>query len=252
MPIHRSRIPSVLAPGTRIVPRGRQNWQVGINPGRRVLIPDSAENADQIDALKRGASTSTTTDLTAALARAGLLAVAPAPPVRVVVRGDLGVDIEPILAHSGILRAPTGATDAPGLFLSIGEPAREDLDPWLRQGRTHIIVRIVDGQVIVGPLVVPMQTACLRCIDCHHIDLEPEHYAVLHRYVHSTRSDGHDDTLPPLTTLLAITWALHDLTNHEYGIRPVTHSSTLTFGDDGLECVAWHRHPECACSWSST
>lgn len=253
MPPHPRQLPPFLAPGARVIRRGRDSWQIGIDPRRRVVVSSSPERDAELDALRRGATTpGQPSPLSTAMARAGLLSVPPQGPLHVVVRGSLDGTAVPFVDTAGIVVDTTSARQTPGLLLSAGEPAREELDPWLRDSRTHIVVRVVDGRVIVGPLVVPGETACLRCIDCHLIDAEPEHYAVLHRYVHAPREDGHSDAAAPLESRLALAWALRDLESHLAGRGAVTLSSTLTFGEAGVERLTWRRHPECACAWSGT
>jgi len=249
---HRPNRP-LLAPGTRIVPRGREAWQVGIDPARRVVVPDGPGVAAELGALREGRTPrGEPSPLRRSLAAAGLLAAPPRPPLTVVVSGTLGDGTHDLVATVGVRNLPSAGPDTPGILFSRGEPARELLDPWLRERRTHIVVRVVDGRTLIGPLVVPGQTACLRCLDCHVVDVEPEHYAVLHRYVQAGREDGRRDDVPAPTRHLAVTWALHDLLAHRDGLTPVTLSSTLALGDSGLECTSWHRHPQCACSWSGT
>jgi hypothetical protein len=252
MPAHRSRIRHILAPGTRVVRRGRGAWQVGIDPGRRVVVPDSPEIAAELDGLRLGTpGADEATGLTRSLGDAGLLA-RPPRTLRVVLAGSRDAELTGLLATFGVRVDRAATPGLPGLLVATGEPRRELLDPWLREGRRHIVVRVVDGRIVVGPLVVPGRTACLRCLDCHLVDIEPEHYAVLHRYAHTPREDGHGDRLPAVTRHLAVAWALHDLAAHLDGQTPVTLSSTLALGESGLECTSWHRHPECACAWSGT
>ncbi len=252
MPVHRSRIQPVLAPGTRIVRRGRGAWQVGIDRGRRVVFPDRPAVRDELEGIRLGtAEADHGSELSRTLDRAGLLA-RPRRVLRVVVPSRPDAELTALLAGLGVRVERAARPKVPGLLFAAGEPDRALLDPWLREGRSHIVARIVDGRIVVGPLVVPGRTACLRCIDCHLIDIEPEHYAVLHRYVHTPREDGYGDLAPAPTWHLAVSWALHDLTAHLDGRTPVTQSSTLSLGESGLECTTWHRHPECACSWSGT
>jgi len=226
---------------------------VGVDPGRRVVVPDSADVVEELAALRLGTTaTGEPTNLSRSLAEAGLLARPRPRWTKVVVRGTLGTDPTALLELLGVRSPRDPAHQTPGLLLSVGEPNRELLDPWLREGRSHLVVRVVDGRVIIGPLVIPGHTACLRCIDCHLVDIEPEHYAVLYRYVHTPREDGFGDEIPAVTHHLALSWALSELAAYADGLDPVSLSSTLALGESGLECTAWHRHPECGCSWSGT
>ncbi len=40
-------------------------------------------------------------------------------------------------------------------------------------GLPHLMVRLTEGDAVVGPFVVPGRTACLRCLDAHHADGRP-------------------------------------------------------------------------------
>lgn len=239
-----------LAPGVRVVRRGRDRLQVGITPGREEIVADPGPGADVLRALTVGETwpaSGPAKALVARLAEHGLLApAARRRSTTVEVMGDLGADPAPGLLRAGL--APTGGSAAPALLLSRGEPERELVDPWVRERRPHLVVRIVDGIAVLGPFVVPGSTACLRCIDAHHIDTDPEYVAVLHRYIHAARRDGRPDHVAPATTALALAWAARDLTTWLGGGHPATWSTTIALPDDGAIATAWRRHPECACA----
>jgi hypothetical protein len=235
-----------------VVRRGRDSWQIGLDPRRRVIIPDREDLHDELDALRHGTAASEPAGLSQSLAEAGLLSRPRPRSTRIEVRGTLGRGTRALLETFGVRTSKDSASDIPGLLLSVGEPDRELLDPWLREGRSHLVVRVVDGRVVIGPFVERGRGACLRCIDCHLVDIEPEHYAVLHRYVHTPREDGFGDEIPALTRHLALSWALSELATYADGLDPVSLSSTLALSESGLESTTWHRHPECACSWSGT
>jgi bacteriocin biosynthesis cyclodehydratase domain-containing protein len=182
----------------------------------------------------------------------------PATPLPVAVLGDLGtdpgVDAGPQLAGAGLVAtsADTGPPRA-GLALSCGELDRDLLDPWLRSGLPHLIVRLVDGVAVVGPLVVPGATACLRCLDEHRADEDPDHLAVVQRYAAACavpRRDGVPDPVDPLVATLITCWAVRDLRAHLDGTRPPTWSSTITLGADTVTAATWLRHPACWCAWT--
>src|SRR5215217_7250277 len=52
-------------------------------------------------------------------------------------------------------------------------PAPDAVGVLLHEGVTHLPVRVRDGLGIVGPLVIPGRTSCLRCADLHRTDLDP-------------------------------------------------------------------------------
>jgi hypothetical protein len=52
-------------------------------------------------------------------------------------------------------------------------PAPELVSQLFHDGIPHLPVRVRDGIGIVGPLVVPGRTSCLRCADLHRTELDP-------------------------------------------------------------------------------
>jgi hypothetical protein len=249
----------MLAPGLRVVVRGRDRLQVGIAE-QSAVVPRTPTHTAVLEALLDGsvppadpASRAVVDDLVAhgLVVDAGARRTAPA---WVAVVGDLGIDPAPLLTAARISPAgPRTRRDA-GLVLCRGEPDRETLDDWVRSGLPHLVVRAVDGHVVLGPLVVPGTTACLRCVDEHRADEDPEHLAVLHRYAAACRSprpDGVPDEVEPLLATLATSWAARDLRSHLDGNRPATWSSTLALGGPGgLTAATWPRHPACWCAWT--
>jgi bacteriocin biosynthesis cyclodehydratase domain-containing protein len=119
----------------------------------------------------------------------------------------------------------------------------------------HLVVRLVDGGALLGPFVVPGETACLRCIDAHESVRDPDHVAVTTRYAQasgSPRGDGVPDLDPALASI-ALAWAVRDVTAHLDGHEPSTWSRTLHLRPDPTrrEEQAWPRHPHCGCSWAA-
>ncbi|MEV4148134.1 hypothetical protein AB0J40_31030 [Amycolatopsis sp. NPDC049691] len=52
-------------------------------------------------------------------------------------------------------------------------PAPEVVAELMADGVTHLLARVRDGTAIVGPLVIPGRSSCLRCADLHRTDLDP-------------------------------------------------------------------------------
>jgi bacteriocin biosynthesis cyclodehydratase domain-containing protein len=139
--------------------------------------------------------------------------------------------------------------------LGVGELHRERLDPLLRRGTSHVVVRLVDGGAVLGPFVVPGKTACLRCIDAHQSLVDPDHVAVTTRYTEATarpRPDGMPDVVDPALATIALAWAVRDVVAHLDGAAPSTWSRTLLLRPDPTQRreERWLRHPMCACSFA--
>lgn len=268
----------VLAPGLRVVERGRGSWQVGMCAERSAVLPRSPAITQLFDALLAREAPPDALEARSTLAEladAGLIVEAgdhgpahrPAPG-RVTVLGNLGpeVGVDPaafvraagLTLHPGldstVPEASRNLGDA-ALVLSRGELDRDRLDPLMRTGTPHLPIRFVDGTAVLGPLVVPGSTACLRCLDAHRAEEDPAHYAVLRRYVEASsrpRPDGVPDPLDPLLATLLVCWGIHDLAAHLAGQRPATWSATVTVDDKlcGLTATRWLRHPACRCCWA--
>ena len=122
------------------------------------------------------------------------------------------------------------------LVLSAGELARERLDPLVRRGTSHLVVRLVDGAALVGPFVVPGVTACLRCIDAHRSDPRSRPRG-RHHPLRAGQLAGPDRTAyptspTPLLATVAVAWAVRDVVAHLDGRRPSTWSRTLLLDAD--------------------
>jgi bacteriocin biosynthesis cyclodehydratase domain-containing protein len=262
-----------LAPGLRVVRRGPAHLQIGLYDERRVVLPRTVATLDllarigrrePVDLAEPGAAT-----VVAQLVASGCAQ----PPTaleqrtarrrraRLALMGELGPpdgagpDPAALLRAAG-LGPPVALTDDPHavLVLAQGEPDRAQLDPFLRSGTPHLLVRVVDGGVVVGPFVVPGRSACLRCVDARRCDTDPDHPSVLARYGAATRAargDGCGDLAEPVLLQLALAWAVRDLVVHLDGDRPGTWSRTVRLGPEPTDLVrtAWDQHPQCGCCW---
>lgn len=65
------------------------------------------------------------------------------------------------------------------VIASTGEPTRDPFAEAVRSGIAHLVVRLDETAVRIGPLVVPGISACLNCEDLHHIDWDPAWAALL-------------------------------------------------------------------------
>lgn len=252
----------VLAPGLRVVRRGRDRLQVGLTPQRRVVLPRTAPVREVLHALQLGLQPSPGPEAGAVLER--LLAagcavlVEPTTPPAVAVRSHgpaWPVDAAELLGAAGMRPTPWATRAAAVLVLACGEPARESLDPLLREGVPHLVVTLVDGGARLGPLVEPGVTACLRCHDAHLTETDPEHLAVLTRYAEATarpRDDGAPDVSDVALATLVTGWAVRDLAAHLRGEQAATWSATATWHPGAAEPVTrrWRRRPGCGCGWA--
>ncbi len=158
-----------------------------------------------------------------------------------------------LLAASGIGLCSSRAPSL-GVLVGVGEPDRDLLDAWTRQGTPYLLVRLAEGRAVVGPFVLPGRTACLRCIDAHHADVDPAWPLLVRQYAAASGRDRRDcvpEPVDPLLTVLALGWAARDVAAHLDGARPSTWSATTVLEPEPgtLETRLWRRHPECGCRW---
>ena len=245
----------------RVLRHGADQWQVGLEPGRRLRLPDSPDVRRTLSALRRAdQACESDPDVLAALAERGLLhdeTTADDAARRVLVQcfghGEIP-DPGAVLERAGLIPVDGSPGGAPALLVGFGEPDRFLLDAWLCQGVDHLVVRLHPAEAVVGPLVVPGQGACLRCLDAHRTDEDPRWPQLVHQHAELDgrgRLDGLLDRADPVLADLALAWASRDLSSHLAGLVAPTRSATLRIPRDlgDLELVAWHQHPECVCTW---
>lgn len=248
-----------LRPGIRVSERSDRTLQVGLHPGRRLVLPDDQAvrgaltlldhgvtpgrlDAHQRDHLRRLTEAGLVADPDDDVARARALDRA-----RVDVRatGEVRASLVRALRESGVPDTP--GTDATvTVVVTIGaEPRRETVDRLVQSNRPHLLLTGVAGRLRVGPFVVPGLTACLRCLDEHLTDRDPRHPLVVEQHLTPDPAD-----LPDRAELrLALAWAARDVVTLIGGDRPTTWSATVDLEPTGPLTQQWRRHPRCGCAW---
>jgi bacteriocin biosynthesis cyclodehydratase domain-containing protein len=151
------------------------------------------------------------------------------------------------------LRGATGA-DADLVVLTdylVVDPA---LVRELHAGRIpHLLVRVRDGTGLIGPMVVPGVTSCLRCADLHRSDHDSAWPAV------AAQLRDTIGTADRATVLATAALAVNQVDRVLRAIRgsdgqlhpgpPPTLDTTLEFDVGASSIVArrWARHPRCSC-----
>lgn len=121
-------------------------------------------------------------------------------------------------------------------------------------GIAHLQVRVRDGVGLVGPLVIPGVTSCLRCADLHRCDRDAAWPAVAAQLRHTVGSADR------ATVLATAALALNQVDRVIRAVRagadvdrqaepPPALDTTLEFDVNVGSVVArrWSRHPRCAC-----
>jgi bacteriocin biosynthesis cyclodehydratase domain-containing protein len=169
----------------------------------------------------------------------------------------LAASLSELLTGAGV-PSRTGRTPRPAdrvsVLVGVGEPRRELLDQLMRDSRPHLLVRMREGEALLGPFVVPGRTACLRCVDAHLADGDPCWPLVVAQYAGrdaGERTDGVPEPVDSLLAALALAWAARDVTSYAEGRRPTTWSATIGLDPPltAIETQPWLRHPGCGCSW---
>ncbi|HWD03642.1 MAG TPA: hypothetical protein VG674_14450 [Amycolatopsis sp.] len=124
-------------------------------------------------------------------------------------------------------------------------PAPEVVADLVDSGITHLPAKVRDGTTIVGPLVVPGRSACLRCCDLHKTDLDDAWPRLASQLVDV-------DQRPDLGAVhacaaLAVAQALRVLSPNAE--PPPTWNSAMELDafEGRLRHRYWEPHPDCGC-----
>lgn len=269
----------VIAPGLPVLTRPDGDLQIGLSPRHRLRFADSASARRTLAALARGeiptdrAGRRLLERLDPALRDGGML-VQPGVPgaemaalslrhpqtaltrlaarrrteVRVV--GSLGVDPRPLLSASGLVGSGPGSRRVL-LVLCQGEPDRAALDPLVREEQPYLLLRAVEGEVLLGPFVVPGRTACLRCVDAYLAQDEPAYPLLVSRSARLFQPSAVEEPIDTALATIAIGWAVRDLVRYAEGDPVSTWSATVLLAPDQADFVpvTWLPHPACGCGW---
>jgi hypothetical protein len=117
----------------------------------------------------------------------------------------------------------------------------------LRADQPHLVVRSAGEAVIVGPLVVPGRTACLRCTDLTRRDADPAWPALLDQLTRLRLPATY--VLTGWAACQAATQALAFL----QGGTPEASGATIELSERDLvtRWRTWAAHPACGCHWFS-
>ena len=125
------------------------------------------------------------------------------------------------------------------------EPDRLVSDLLRDSGAAHLLVRCNGDEAVVGPLVVPGTTSCVRCADLVRRDADPRWPWLLEQL---TRLRV--EPTPTLLAWAAVSAAVQALAFVRGG-SPETLGHTLELGVEQhtMRLRAWPVHPECPCRW---
>jgi bacteriocin biosynthesis cyclodehydratase domain-containing protein len=124
-------------------------------------------------------------------------------------------------------------------------PAPEVVADLMDDGVPHLLVRVRDGTGIVGPLVVPGRSSCLRCADLHRTDLDPCWPRVAGQL--AGRHQRPDLGAVHACASLAVAQAMRLFSPG--GPAPPAWNATLEIDafDGRIRHRGWPPHPRCGC-----
>lgn len=266
-----------LRPTARPVRRAADEVQFGLSPEHGIVLAGLTDS--EADLLLSLAATSGTArdstlsrrfdvplprvgELVEALRGHGLLVEAPPSPApqevsfAVVGRGTVVDRVREELDAGTVARVrpagdePTAAADLAILC------ARDAIPPdlgqaWHLAGVAHLPVVLRDGEVIIGPLVLPGASVCLRCLDLHRRDRDPAWPRILTQLTSTTSELTPAVDAPPAQTAviagLVLMLAQESLASRvEPGV-----SWQIALPTPAVRTRLWTPHPHCNCSQQS-
>lgn len=167
---------------------------------------------------------------------------------------DEGREFRAAAADAVTRAAPDAATgplplgERPDLVvLAADDPVAPERRDGLHARQTaHLVVRTAADHGVVGPLVLPGLTSCLRCADLHRLDRDPAWPALAVQLTQSRRA-GSPSSVAAAAMLAGVT-ALQVLAFLDGG-EPAVIDGTLEVHLPGwrLRRRTWPVHPRCDC-----
>ncbi|MDL9936804.1 hypothetical protein QSJ18_08635 [Gordonia sp. ABSL1-1] len=285
----RTRPSPMITPDTPILVRPNNSVHIGTDPAHSLIVDvDPRVAAAQVADLLRGlqqpcrpdeltrrvqATGLSRADLDEILARLTSLGRTRTSsggtrgpvPLRVHIHGQgpLADLISTSLSDTGVCTRRTARRPQPGAIASwqanlvlltdylVHDPAVID---GLTRGRIpHLQVRVRDGVGIVGPLVLPGLSSCLRCADRYRTALDPDWPLLAAQLIR--RPGAASSATIRATAALAhlqierLDAALRVVVDHGHQPLPQLVDHAIEFGSDPvrLETKHWPPHPLCEC-----
>jgi hypothetical protein len=118
---------------------------------------------------------------------------------------------------------------------------------WQRSRTPHLVATVRQQTGVVGPLVLPGDSSCLRCAEAWRRDDDPA-WPRLAAQLAATEPDPSGSTIPCLLT--AVTAAVQVLAHLDGAERPVTVDASLELRPPAFlpRLRRWPPHPGCGCS----
>jgi hypothetical protein len=129
-----------------------------------------------------------------------------------------------------------------------------DHDRLVRAGVPHLVAMVRETTGVVGPLVLPGQTSCLRCHDLIRTDRDPG-WPLIAAQVAGKALARNPTWVRACDSVLATAVAVHaalQILAHLSGATAAARDGTLeiTLPDGRVRRRSWRPHPACGCGWS--
>jgi len=130
------------------------------------------------------------------------------------------------------------------------EPATDVLDRLMRAGLPHLVAGMRGDTGVVGPLVLPGATPCLRCVDLTRRQQDRQWAGVREQLSHPERSVVPAPTPGVVTTAVAALAASDVLARLEGRTAATTGATaSLTLAAPLPSMRRWPVQPACGCAW---
>ncbi len=137
------------------------------------------------------------------------------------------------------------------VLASSGAPEIAALNELVRSGVPHLRVLVREATAVVGPLVLPGRTSCLRCLELHRTDRDAAWPVIAAQLAAASARAETEACDIALATLAASITALQVLAFVDGG-DPATRNGTLEIAlpDWRVRRRSWRAHPLCGCCWA--
>ena len=135
------------------------------------------------------------------------------------------------------------------LVCSIGATAPDEGAVWHRAGTPHLPVVLRDHEVVIGPLVHPGRSACLRCLDLHRRDRDRAWPRILSQVGSPTTDLGRsvDAPGPQARTIAAlVSMMAKECLGTPAAALGVAWQVSLPWPE--VHTRVWEPHPYCDCA----
>ncbi len=165
--------------------------------------------------------------------------------------GDVGRPRAAAVADALLAASPVTigqhGDDAPDLAVlvehGVADPAGHRM--LVTDGTPHLSVVLREASVLVGPLVQPGSTPCLRCLDLHRTEADPDWPAVAAQLA-VRHPDAEETVLAAVGAALAAAHALAFLDGRPSALAGAALEVRLP--DAVPRLLRWDAHPQCGCT----